>query len=1066
MYKTFLIIIALDIFFSLCESEYELIEQNIPFLVFSNIMNISTYKIYRYLPPCNGILNITKNVTMKIEFNDYFYIYLYSDSSKIEQDSDGNFINSDSNLYLNPNRKNNLIIYFSNLKCGKMYYFVFSYINIVKDLKLFSFKFLFEDENSEAIDISSLFLKSKHLKFYQAKNFMYSSNENKYILISTYDCYYNSSLTIFENNKRKIYRETEEINELFKFDSGQKYMINYKSKCSDSPIHFEIYNEANIFKHNFNDGPIFLNANKNNYYFEIDISKYKKGEYILFLLYNFNNKIYIKYQFKSNFNKNNNLIPLGEYFNDNYIPIKKTTEDSTLILFVKPFIANGFSLIDIYKYKTYEINSEFKDIIKGPCLYFLDYFKFNYLNSFGIQSNQKYILYEQTISKDIRTSLGKYENISIITNHYLNSTIYRKAFIFFNSTGDISFEIKKFNFPIIHQEKEGNYFPQKEYFQLCQGENTLTEIYFYLDGFNSVYNEVFIPVFGKFKSSFINIDEIQDLSDFIFYENKENFFLFNSKKKGFLKIQCEQPTMLHHYQIYLDIPKNLTSGQRFYFSGENIDKKFSFDKKLINITLPLKINTFGLDLNDKIIFKLNDEEYELNNTSLEINYTYNRYISDLIEFNVDAKIKGKIFIEMIIGFIEEDLSNYQQIDFDKALGTLEIGYKEEGAKIIKIPKDFNDDLYDYSIYLIQNGNYDAQIVYDNLIYAVPTLPKQKNLFPLIPLFKINPYLYISDNSNEDNNKFIYIILFNRNYRSRIVIKKPKLFSQFKLNQANIITELDEKDSKYYYQIEIPKSDDDYFYIQTSCYYSSISFSYSSIHYILSLDFRDNSNNNINDIPLNKNNIGFINLYETSSNYSFLITSSKEYLYRYEYNYIPLNLEMNQIENTFKMKIKMNSLSYNFYPNKYKYLLITNLDKYFDMNFIFQVLSGKEKLDNSKEKMVIIEDEGTKEIIEREIEIGKGLSETWFIFKHTMSIIPIIKEYNLIDFTFYRQDEFDWTTRQTVSIRSIVFDIIFSLALTLFVVIGLCIVILYLYRRTRRKKVYSIDNNLDLNINMT
>ena len=176
--------------------------------------------------------------------------------------------------------------------------------------------------------------------------------------------------------------------------------------------------------------------------------------------------------------------------------------------------------------------------------------------------------------------------------------------------------------------------------------------------------------------------------------------------------------------------------------------------------------------------------------------------------------------------------------------------------------------------------------------------------------------------------------------------------------------------------------------------------------------------------------------------------------------------MNQIENTFKMKIKMNSLSYNFYPNKYKYLLITNLDKYFNMSLIFQVLSGKEKLDYSKEKMVIIEDEGTKEIIEREIEIGKGLSETWWVFKHTMSIIPIIKEYNLIDFTFYRRDEFDWTTRQTVSTRSIVFDIILSLALTIFVVIGLYILILYLYRPTRRKNVYSIDNNLGLNINMT
>ena len=149
-------------------------------------------------------------------------------------------------------------------------------------------------------------------------------------------------------------------------------------------------------------------------------------------------------------------------------------------------------MIDLYKYKSYEINSEFKESTTGPCIYFVDYFKFNNLNSFGIQSNQKYIFYEQESDKEIKTLKGKYENVSIITNHYLNTNIYRKAFILFDSIGDISFEVQKFNFPIIYSESYGYYIKHKNYFQLCKGENTLKELYYYLDNEGLYYNEIFL----------------------------------------------------------------------------------------------------------------------------------------------------------------------------------------------------------------------------------------------------------------------------------------------------------------------------------------------------------------------------------------------------------------------------------------------------------------------------------------------------------------------------------------------------------------------------------------------
>ena len=77
-------------------------------------------------------------------------------------------------------------------------------------------------------------------------------------------------------------------------------------------------------------------------------------------------------------------------------------------------------MIDLYKYNSYEINSDYNKIIKGPCLFFIDYIKLNHLDSFGIQSNKPYYFYEQIQEYDISTSpiSQQYINMSIITNKY------------------------------------------------------------------------------------------------------------------------------------------------------------------------------------------------------------------------------------------------------------------------------------------------------------------------------------------------------------------------------------------------------------------------------------------------------------------------------------------------------------------------------------------------------------------------------------------------------------------------------------------------------------------------
>ena len=1052
--KLLIIIFTLNLFTSLCQQDYEVIEEYIPYIVYFQTVNANSYKIYNYTPSCDNIY--TKKVYINLMKDEYTYIklYTYYDASKIEQDSEGNFTNHDSEIELKK--------YLSqiDLDCGKTYYFVFKHTNNGEILKPFYFQFSFSDDILDSIDISSLFLKSRYLTFLKRtekeEKYIYSSNENKNVLITFSK---DSNLSIINDNNQTIYeiKADTSMAKLFEFKSGQKYNINYNVKTT-SFISFEIYNESYIFKHDFKDGPIRLTGYNYNYYFEIDISNYNKDEYILFSLYNVLNYMFVKYQFKksdSDF-KENNLISLGEYNKDNFIPIKKENEeDSSLILFVKPIIYNNFALIDLYKYKSYEIDSESKKIKEGPCLFFVDYFKFNNLNSFGIQSNQKYIFYEQQITNEIRTFTGKYENVSIITNNYLNTKTYRKAFILINSTGDISFEVKKFNFPIIYSELNGMYSNKKEFFQLSRRENTLKELYFHLNNNSPNYYEIFLPVFGNFNSSFINLNEIHDLSDFNFNENKDNIFILEPDKKGYLKIQCEEEAMLSHFSINSPT-KNLTSGKRFYFTGDYLDNKYGLDIKLINKTIPLKINTFGLDTNDKIIFKIEDIyiDSELNNGTLEMNYTYNGYNSELIEFTIDEKIKGKVLIELIVGFIEDDLNFYEQLDFENSVGTIEIE-KNKGT-IIKVPKDFSDTLIDYSIIFPKERNFDVQIKFDNIIYAVSSGNNVDDLFPIIPLFKFNPYSKISDNLNE--NKYFFITIYNKENKEKIFIKKPKLFSEFELNKINILPALNGENSKYYHQFKIREKDDNYLYLQTLNETKYLSVSHSSIHYI----FPSLYTTDINDIPLIKNNnLEYINYYNTEYDVIINIASSKDFLIRNKNNYILLKPEIEQIKNSNKIKIKMNSLSYHFYPYQYQYYFITNSDNSnFNPYFALQFICGKKKLDKSlRQTMINFEDDGQNKIIEKEIELDIEVNETFS--NNKMTIAPVIKKYKLLDTSFgtslffdfiYQKESKEPPKKQEKKKWPIVLAIVSAVIVLL--IIGF---IIYIKRRRKNSNKNSIEN---------
>ena len=291
--------------------------------------------------------------------------------------------------------------------------------------------------------------------------------------------------------------------------------------------------------------PIYSRYN----YFEVDISQYKINDVILFKL-NTKMQFIFKYQYKNIFN-GKNYIELSTFQLDNFIPIKKLKEDSSLIIsieiiFVQPY---SFSLLNIIK-DVEEIKSDFLKDIKGPKYYFIDYFEFNNINSIGIKASESFFLYEQEKDYMNKATLS-YLNKYIVKPDNCMQLTFKNAVIFFNSTNEIKLEIKKFDYPIFF--KNTYYSHNEDFFQLCQEDNAANELYFYLeDKFLTSERELFLPVFGSFQGYYIKDEDVQKLSDIDFDKIKEPNFYQNYDRSGYLKIKCDKPLMLKHFLLRFD----------------------------------------------------------------------------------------------------------------------------------------------------------------------------------------------------------------------------------------------------------------------------------------------------------------------------------------------------------------------------------------------------------------------------------------------------------------------------------------------------------------------------------
>ena len=1003
---------------------YEIIDElDYKFIAFE-IKDFSSFKIFKYILKCVEMINTSlKNVYLQISNSDFLLLYVYDDFLKIQQNENAAFINYIKRIDLMYKVPNSVPIV--NLDCGKDYYFIISEDMNTPSFNYTSFfQFVIIDADIGTINIPNY--RSNYFSILPRENhnkeiIYYSNDETKYGLFNIGD---RAKVQIFKNDKI-IYNKTIEekpIKNTIELEKNQNYTIIFDNSENKKYEAFTIhlFNEPEIFKPNFENGPLILNNNK--YIFEIDISNYSLDNIILFVCYS-KSVYYFKYQFGNEFN-GNNFINLGYHSYQNFIPIKKTKETSSLFIYFENFYDHDyeFYILNLIPNNIVEqIHSEYNDKIQGPKYFYIDYFDLNGMNSIGFGADENFIFYEQKREVDNFIFKKDYTNTFITKmNNYAPET-FKNAIIYFNSTNEILFQIKKYNYPIFYNDFYfNNLVPNEEFFQLCQGENTLNELYFYItvNSFNE-NEDLFKPVFGSLDVYYIKEEEIKTLSDFNFDIIEDNNFYYTFRNNGYLKIKCTTPLMLKHSFLLFDHKtKEFNSGQKYYLDDNDIKLfNFTFNRTLIDKELNIKFTIYGLKQNEKINLILDNKIYPLSNIPFELTFKYKEYSPNLFYFEVGDEIENLLITEIIVGSLPEEINKiFKQIDFVDSLGSLVIE-KEKGV-IIKIPEYFNEDLYDFSILFLGDNK---TISYKNLFYCDISYDKleyqtiNKNYFneqtsPIVPLFRVNPYEQITENSLNDENKYFYILIYNYYRQMKIYIKKPMLYTDIKLNNITALPQLNEKD-KYYCQIKLPEIEEDYnsliVQVTKSGFPIKLSLSKNYIQYPI-LYYEDYFK-----IPYNnrdKNQIFYLNYYYADSYLGYInLVGTNEYVNPYFSREFYFHEKVQQIEKTNKINIQMNSLSYLLYPTIFKYFLIINI-KDMTMDDFYSIITGQRSINSSNyEFMEIVEDEGLNKTFETNIEINIDLIED-NLAGNIMYIVPVKEKTNIIDFEYSTEEIFKYKNK--------------------------------------------------------
>ena len=300
-------------------------------------------------------------------------------------------------------------------------------------------------------------------------------------------------------------------------------------------------------------------------------------------------------------------------------------------------------------YDIKEITSNDLLKINEPTILYLDYYNFNYYNSFGIYSNDNFVFIETEVDEGgtyaniitdlIIYSYSEFSNIIINKKDFKRLYEKKRALILLDSNNKKDqttfIEFKKYNFPILYGEtkiSDKYYLSSSQYYQFYEGDESKSEFYFYLN-YNTKYYELFFSIYGDYIGNFIREEEIKNLSDLNFDKFNETNFFNTEKYPGFLRIKSNiKPSMfkfsfLRDYEI--SGPKLLEPANKYYFLVDKINN-LTINSYYLNKNIPLKFRVFGLKPKKTITLILDGKSYTLNNSDeFIINFYYSKINSKL-----------------------------------------------------------------------------------------------------------------------------------------------------------------------------------------------------------------------------------------------------------------------------------------------------------------------------------------------------------------------------------------------------------------------------------------------------
>ena len=163
--------------------------------------------------------------------------------------------------------------------------------------------------------------------------------------------------------------------------------------------------------------------------------------------------------------------------------------------------------------------------------------------------------------------------------------------------------------------------------------------------------------------------------------------------------------------------------------------------------------------------------------------------------------------------------------------------------------------------------------------------------------------------------------------------------------------------------------------------------------------------------------------------------------------------MNQIKGKNKIKINRTSLSYFYYPDIFQYYIIAkDLDYGVKIHSDFySIITNQQKLEKSKyEFMTMVEDDGTSEIFEKEINIDINLKKQ----SNEIYAVPVRKGINLIEEGLFKYTFFDYKNHKNdKSNKKTTLIIVFSIIGAILVIVALLII----YFKVCKKKNNSIED---------